>query len=336
MSKQLIRSLLTVPVFVMAMTPAVARADTVPVETSRPTYSWEFVSTGGSSQLFGVDVVEKDVVWAAGEDTAVVVRTVDGGRAWRNVSRHPIVDALRLHDVQAFGRDRAKDLYDGITFFDSRRGLALGDPVGDRFRLLSTTDGGRTWTIAPTDRMPRVENNEAAHATGTSLVAIGPRRAWFGTAPTAGANSRVFRTRDGGRSWTAAPVPIRVETDNDFGVVSLVFWDLYNGVAIGGGIPPDTGVAEKRSVAAVTRDGGRTWTPAGQLPGFRLNAVRVPNRAKTAVAVGPTGSDVTTDGGRTWHRFDKTRLAGISCEPRGTCWAVGANGAAAKLVSRRS
>lgn len=338
------------------------------VEVSEIRFSWDVVSTGVSSLLIGVDVVDKDVVWVAGQEDAVVLRTIDGGRSWQNVTRSPIVDTMEFHDVEAFGRDRALVLavglgppskifrttdggarwqevfkneeaaafYDGIAFLDSRRGLAFSDPVADKFRILTTTTGGRTWTIAPTDQMPEVENNEAAHATGTSLVAIGPHHAWFGTAPPAGSNSRVFHTHDGGRGWTVAPVPIRVEHEEGFGVVSLVFWDLRNGVAMGGGVRPRRGQPERRSVAAVTSDGGRTWTPGGQLSGFRLNAAWVPSHtANTAVAVGPTGSDVTTDGGQTWHRFDKTSLTGISCTPDGTCWAVGENGVTAQLVRKR-
>jgi hypothetical protein len=66
MSKQLTRSLLALPMLVLAMTPAVAQADPVSVEMSDIRFSWDFVSTGVSSHLFGVDVVDKDVVWAAG------------------------------------------------------------------------------------------------------------------------------------------------------------------------------------------------------------------------------------------------------------------------------
>jgi photosystem II stability/assembly factor-like uncharacterized protein len=330
-------------------------------------FSWDFV-TGVSSLLFGVDVVDKDVVWAAGQDKAAVVLTVDRGRSWMDVTPPGIVDALQFHDVEAFDQRRALVLavgqgplskifrttdggatwrvvfdnpeelafYDGIAFFNSRRGLAFSDPVGDKFRILTTTTGGRTWTVAPTDHMPRVENNEAAHATGTSLVAIGPDDAWFGTAPTAGSNSRVFHTRDGGRSWTAATVPIPVEDKDEFGVVSLVFWDRRNGMAMGGGLLPDPSEPPKPSITAVTHDGGQTWTPAGRLSGFRLNAARIPpNTAKTAVAVGPTGSDITTDGGQTWHQFDQSNLRGVNCSPQGSCWAVGANSTAVRLAIRR-
>jgi hypothetical protein len=61
----------------------------------------------------------------------------------------------------------------------------------------------------------------------------------------------------------------------------------------------------------------------------------VPRLPKTAVAVGPTGSDVTTDGGRTWTRFDTGSFDAVDCARTGACWASGAQGAAALLVVTR-
>jgi photosystem II stability/assembly factor-like uncharacterized protein len=331
------------------------------------TLSWEFVSTGVANVLFGVDVVDHDVVWAAGrassDGVAAVVRTLDGGRSWRDITP-PDGRTLDFHDVEAFDRDHALVLavgrgraskifrtedggaswrlvfdnpeapafYDGIAFFDSDRGLALSDPVAREFRILATGDGGRTWNAAPSDRLPDMVKREVARASGTSIVAIGPNDAWFGTAPLAArSNSRVFHTRDGGRSWTAVTAPIPGQPQ--FGVSSLAFPNRLNGMAIGGG-DPDT---DQPSVAAVTSDEGESWTAAGLLSGFRLNLARVPALSSaTAVAVGPTGSDYTTDEGRTWHKFDPRDLRGISCLPDGTCWAVGADGMAARLVMTTS
>jgi hypothetical protein len=76
------------------------------VEMAESRFSWDFV-TGVSSLLFGVDVVDKDVVWAAGQDKAAVVLTVDRGRSWMDVTPPGIVDALQFHDVEAFDQRRA-------------------------------------------------------------------------------------------------------------------------------------------------------------------------------------------------------------------------------------
>ena len=68
---------------------------------------------------------------------------------------------------------------------------------------------------------------------------------------------------------------------------------------------------------------------------YRSGSAWVPRLPKTAVAVGPTGSDVTTDGGRTWTRFDTGSFDAVDCARTGACWASGAQGAAARLVVTR-
>jgi photosystem II stability/assembly factor-like uncharacterized protein len=347
-------------------------------------FRWGLHPTNIPTRLFGVDVVDPDVVFAAGDlqdGDGAVVRTTDGGGFWRKVTP-PGGSGLRFHDVHAFdadqvvvmsaGRASASEIFrsedgglnwqspfvnqdqrafDGIAFFDSSRGLAFGDPVGGRFRIFTTTDGGRTWTETPTE-MPKA-SGEFARATGTSLVTFGPNDAWFGTAPSAAQpNSRVFHSRDGGHSWQAATVPI--PGNPEFGVASLAFRDRLNGMAVGGsGLNLDSTVP---SVAAVTSDGGESWTRVGSLSGFRTGVAWVPAITDdTWVAVGSTdtvgGSDFTTDGGQTWHKFDDTRLIGINCllgKRQGSssgpdpllakgivCWAVGADGVAAKLSITR-
>ena len=327
--------------------------------------SWRLTETGTTSLLFAVDVVDSNTVWAAGGvgTPGVVVRTTDGGQSWRDVTP-PGGDTLDFHDVEAFDRDHAVVLavglgdpsriyhtddggsswrlafqnteadafYDSMAFFDQRHGLALSDPVGGFFRLVTTEDGGRTWRIATTKGMPPAITNdggeppEFAHATGTSLVTAGPRDAWFGTDLLAG-SSRVFHTRDRGRTWTVTTSPIPGEPE--FGIASFSFRDHRHGLALGGGVL-ETDVP---SVVAVTTDGGETWSREGSLSGFRIGIARVPtNTNEAAVAVGPTGSEISTDGGRHWALFDETDLRSINCRPHVPCWAVGKDGMAAELT----
>jgi photosystem II stability/assembly factor-like uncharacterized protein len=76
-------------------------------------FRWEFKPTGApSSRLFGVDVVDPDVVFAVGSPEqggpqgGAVVRTTDGGDSWQ-VSIPPDGNALPFHDVHAFDADHA-------------------------------------------------------------------------------------------------------------------------------------------------------------------------------------------------------------------------------------
>jgi photosystem II stability/assembly factor-like uncharacterized protein len=179
--------------------------------------------------------------------------------------------------------------------------------------------------------MPPALPGEAAHATGTCLVTVGSRDAWLGTSTGVGTNSRVFHTRDGGRTWTVATTPIPGEPT--FGIASLSFRDRRHGVAVGG----SSIASDAPSTVAVTADGGRTWSRAGSPAGFRITIAWVPtDTPESVVTVGPSGSDFSRDGGHTWRRFDQTLLLGVNCPRHVTCWAVGGNGVAADLALRRS
>jgi hypothetical protein len=108
----------------------------------------------------------------------------------------------------------------------------------------------------------------------------------------------------------------------------LSFRDPRHGVAIGS--DPRHPSDMTRTAAAISSDGGRSWTPGGTTSGLRNSVSWVPGQRLTLIAVG-RGSDISTDGGQTWRPFDDTILIGIDCQRRAGCWAVGAGGLAAKL-----
>ncbi len=107
------------------------------------------------------------VVLAIGEgEDSRVYRTDDGGSTWTETFRNP--------DARAF--------YDCLTFFDPRHGLAMSDPVDGKFRILSTRDGGRSWTVLPDTGMPPALEGEGGFAaSGQCLVSSGPRDVWLAT-----------------------------------------------------------------------------------------------------------------------------------------------------------
>lgn len=149
-----------------------------------PAPGWELKETGVTARLRGLSPVSRDVVWASGSE-GTVLRTVDGGRTWLDVSP-PGTDGLQFRDVEAFDARRAvvlsigegadsriyrtenggrtwsqtftndepRAFYDCVAFFDKRHGLAMSDPVDGRFRILATEDGGRSWQVLPAGGMP--------------------------------------------------------------------------------------------------------------------------------------------------------------------------------------
>lgn len=318
---------------------------------------WRLHDTGATVRLRGLAAISERVAWASGA-AGTVLRTVDGGRNWRQVG--PAEVSLELRDIEAFDADHAVALsigpgdqsrvyrtdnggrtwtetfrntderafYDCLAFSDRNHGLALSDPVDGRFRILSTSDGGRTWEVLPTAGMPAALDGEFAFAaSGTCLVTAdrSAGRAWFATG--GGASARVFHTDDRGRTWrvTASPVP----SGPSAGIYSLAFRDARHGIALGGDY---TTPASAPDGAATSHDGGRTWTPARSQPGeYRSGSAWVKRGGWLTLAVGPTGSDLSLDGGNHWRRFDSGSFDSVDCTPGGHCWASGEQGRIASL-----
>lgn len=319
--------------------------------------TWELLKTETTASLRGLSVVDDRVVWASGT-RGTVIHSTDGGATWRvdsipgaatvdlravhgrsDLVAHVAATAGRIWRTTDGGRSwslryQAADttmFLDALAFVDDRVGLALGDPIDGRFVLLVTRDGGDTWTEAPGSSRPAAMDGEAAFAaSGTSLVFAGSRYGWIGTG---GSTARVFRTTDGGASWSASESAIPPRAGSG-GVFSLAFSGPLHGVAVGGDYErPDS----SGGTAALTSDGGMTWQPATRFPrGYRSGAAlqrRGPDEL-IAIAVGTTGSDMSRDGGRTWSPLDDMAFNAVQFAPSGLAFAVGARGRVAKILIR--
>ncbi|MEU6477252.1 oxidoreductase [Streptomyces sp. NPDC047017] len=323
-----------------------------------PAPHWRLTDTGTPGVRFrGLAAVSRRTAWVAGTG-GTVLRTTDGGRAWRDVSP-PGAAGLELRDIEAFDARRAVALaigegetsrvyrtddggttwtesfrntdthafYDCLAFFDQRHGLAMSDPVDGRFRILSTSDGGRSWTVLPDRGMPPALPGEAGFAaSGQCLATAGSHDVWLATG--GGARARVLHSADRGRTWTATDTPVPAG-DPAKGVFALAFRDRTHGLAVGGDYRPDQ--ASPRA-SATTSDGGRTWRPSTvPPPAYRSGAAWLPHTPGAALAVGPTGTDLTTDAGRTWRTVDSGSYDTVDCAWDGGCWASGEQGRVARL-----
>jgi hypothetical protein len=83
--------------------------------------------------------------------------------------------------------------------------------------------------------------------------------------------------------------------------------------------------------AAVTRDGGKTWTAAPKGLPFQSGVAWAKDRW---IAVGTSGSHVSLDGGATWKRLDKENYNSVGFAPTGEGWAVGPKGRVARFARR--
>jgi photosystem II stability/assembly factor-like uncharacterized protein len=316
---------------------------------------WTTQTSGVTARLRGVSAVSERVAWASGSG-ATVLRTTDGGQTWQKLQVTD--DALDFRDVDAvdaqtayilsigngpasqiykttdagktwklqFKNDDEKAFLDAMSFWDANHGIAFGDSVDKKFYILTTADGGNTWSRVPTENLPPAQENEGAFAaSGTNIALFGKSHAWIGTG--AAATSRVLHTADGGRTWQVADTPLA--SGQSSGIFSISFRDAKHGFIVGGDYRKES---EAFDNLAVTNDGGATWTLVKGLSGFRSVVTYVPG-SKTLIAIGPSGGDYSTDDGRTWTKIEGPGFDTFSFAPgKQTGWGAGAKGAIAKLT----
>jgi photosystem II stability/assembly factor-like uncharacterized protein len=320
---------------------------------------WQYVASGTTAELRGLTVACESVAWASGS-RGTFLRSTDGGVTWHadSVAGATSFDFRAIHAFDgkrafvasageaekglarifatndgggrwqlAFATEERGAFLDAISFWDERSGLALSDPVGGRFFLLRTDDGGATWKRVDPERLPPVLPGEAAFAaSGSSLVLLPPGHVWIGTG--GGGRGRVMHSSDRGLTWSVTDTPVHAD-GAAAGIFSLAFVDTLTGVAVGGDYTQPRLAAAS---VALTRDGGRTWIEAEAPPAAYLSGVAYAGSVSTLVAVGLAGTFVSRDGGLRWSQSDTVALnsvrfagkRGIAVGPRGRVAYTGA------------
>ena len=188
-------------------------------------------------------------------------------------------------------------VYD-IHFVDSDRGWASAQ----NGQILSTIDGGVTWTIQTVrDSNTRGFDLNGIHFTDSN-------NGWV-----VGEDGDIFRTRDGGDTWSAQ------DSDTGNNLRSVYFINVQTGWAVG-----------NSGTVRATIDGGTTWST--QNSGSTVAVIRDVYfiNSKTGWAVGDNDFIIRTiDGGTTWIKEDSPLSNGLNAvffidDKRG--WAVGFRG----------
>jgi len=189
--------------------------------------------------------------------------------------------------------------YDALHFWNSKEGIAVGDPIEGCMSIIITRDGGQTWQKTPCKVLPTALGGEAAFAASDTNIAIVGDEVWIATG---GLSSRVLYSSDRGYSWKVFETPITQGLETT-GIYSIDFYDALNGFAIGGDY---TKPKNQHSNKIRTYDGGKTWEVVAQdqNPGYRSCVQYVPNsKGLRLVAVGFEGIDYSQDAGATWKHL---------------------------------
>lgn len=189
--------------------------------------------------------------------------------------------------------------YDALHFWNSKEGIAIGDPTEGCMSIIITRDGGDTWQKTPCVSLPSAFDGEAAFAASDTNITIVDDHTWVATG---GLSSLILYSSDKGISWTTFETP-SIQGLETTGIFSIDFYDALHGFAIGGDY---TSPENKHSNKMRTNDGGKTWQVVAQdqNPGYRSCVQYVPNsKGKGLVAIGFEGIDYSNDAGTTWKHL---------------------------------
>ncbi|MFY0254961.1 oxidoreductase [Chitinophaga sp. 30R24] len=237
-------------------------------------------------QIAGCDSCDWRSLYAFNADKAVVLNagspaqiflTTDGGASWRSV----------------FSDLRPGIFFDALQFFDDKEGIAIGDPLQQRFPIIRTYDGGLTWQEDPITSQPAAQPGEALFAaSNSSLVTLPGKKVYFATG---GKVARLFMSIS---NWQSYTIPV-VQGYPSVGVFSIAFRNEQQGIAVGGDYKNDTA---RQGNCVLTDNGGQTWyAPVIPPYGYRSGVTWL--SSSSLVATGTTGTDVSTDGGKTWSNI---------------------------------
>ncbi len=303
-----------------------------------------------AENLRGISTPATNVAWASGTH-GTYLRTIDGGSTW-NVAQVPGAESLDFRDVEAFSADLAyllaagpgdqsriykttdaghtwslqftnkdpKGFFDCMAFWNPKRGIAVGDPVNNKFELISTEDGGKTWKpIPPDDLPPAIAGEGAFAASGTCIAVQGKKNVWFATG---GKAARVFHSSDASKSWTVAETPI-VHGADSTGIFSIAFRDSKHGVIAGGDYQHPEADGPN---LGVSNDGGRTWVLSPVSPQWYFSVVvfTTNHEGKEVFALGTAHAACASTTATQWQKIWDLNLNAVS--PSGEIFAVGPKG----------
>ena len=230
-------------------------------------------------------------------------KTVDGGVTWRAVSDR----FLKTSSVGAIAVSESNPdvVYAGMGEVELRGNIIQGDGI------YKTTDGGKTWTHVGLERTMSI-GRIRVHPTNPDVVYVAALGDPYGP----NAERGVFKTTDGGKTWTRSlfrndktgAVDLAIDPKNAE-VLYAGLWEVFrtpHSLSSGG---PGSGLFK-------TTDGGATWvelSPHAGLPkpiwgkiGITVSGAD-PNRLYALIEAADGGVFLSDDAGATWKIVNDDR-----------------------------
>jgi photosystem II stability/assembly factor-like uncharacterized protein len=156
-----------------------AMAQSVEPASSSFEVRWQEQKSGLTSSLRGLSAVNEKIAWVSGAKGSYA-RTLDGGQTWLADSVQGAAN-LDFRDVEAF---------------DANRACLMSAGPGELSRIYKTADGGRSWQLQYTNKIPEGFFDGMAFGDESNGAIIGD--------PVNG-HLFVMLTSDGGSTWQRLP-----------------------------------------------------------------------------------------------------------------------------------
>ncbi|WP_434630982.1 hypothetical protein PQ689_10410 [Thermoanaerobacterium thermosaccharolyticum] len=198
--------------------------------------------------------LDPDNVWISwinnNDESLYILKTTDGGKTWNKLS----------YKLPQLSQSISK-----IQFVTPNTGwlLAVSDGAAEQQikYLFRTNDGGKTWekiNVTSSDSysgLPLV-------GTSTDMIFYGADNGWIGVSNPISADVILYKTGDGGNTWSKVSVPTP-QSFEKYCIISAsvpVFKDDKNGTLNIDFYRTNDGKSENHTVTYVTNDGGNTWS----------------------------------------------------------------------------
>jgi photosystem II stability/assembly factor-like uncharacterized protein len=242
-------------------------------------------STWSFKQVAGFEKVDFRSLYAFDSKTAVIANagspanillTMDGGETWKTVYTNTHKDAF----------------FDGVDFWDEKRGVMYGDPIDGKMLLVKTTDGGKSWQEFPDEQRPLLKEGEASFAaSGTGIRCYDKSLLMISTG---GKVSRLYSSINFGKKWNVQSPPI-IQGESSTGIFSFAFRN-NSGILVGGDYLRDSLRVQH---VLLNKNAGNTWTaPSTPTRGYRECVEFISDQV--VLATGPSGTDVSYNAGIDW------------------------------------
>ena len=220
-----------------------------------------------------------------------VFKTTDGGKTWRKVLyKDEVTGAVDLVFAAHDSKIGFAALWEHYTQPGARSAIESSGFAG----VYKTSDGGETWTQSsgglPTGRLGRI--GVAVSADGKKVFAIVGGAGGFGGGGGGGARGGLYRSDDGGATWSRSTDDPRITGSGYF---SRVFLDPQNS---------DIVYVAQTSLYR-SQDGGRTFSSYKGAPGGDDNhALWIdPTDSNRMMMASDQGGTISMDGGKTWSSW---------------------------------